>query len=100
MNICVYLKKGGRSPSVINRCTKFVSEIRVLLSEKNIGKQLAEVTDQDLANYVSMVKKDSKTKAKGYPLAKSYYYDYISNDEIRELEVSLREEQIDRIHFP
>ena len=62
----VYLKKGGRSPSAVDRCARFVSKFEVFLSEKRNGKQLAEVTDQDLVNYVSVLDKDSKTNAKGY----------------------------------
>jgi len=71
----VYLKKGGRSPSAVDRCARFVSEFEVFLSEKRNGKQLAEVTDQDLVNYVSVLDKDSKTNAKGYLWAIRYYYD-------------------------
>ena len=63
---CVYLKKDGRSPGAVNRCARFVSEFEVFLSEKRNRKQLAEVTDQDLVNYVSVLNKDSITNAKGY----------------------------------
>lgn len=96
---CIYLKKGGRSPSAVNRCARFVSEFEVYLYEIRNGKQLAEVTDQDLVDYVSILDKDSKTKAKGYLWAIRYYYDYISNDEIRDLAIRLREQRIDRNPF-
>ena len=62
---CVYLKKGGRSPGDVNLC-KIYFGIWSFLTEKRNRKQLAEVTDQDLVNYVSVLNKDSITNAKGY----------------------------------
>ena len=96
----VYLKRGGRSPSAINRCLKFVSEFEDYLHEFKNGKKLADVIDQDLMDFVSMLDNESKTKAKGYLWAIRYYYDFISNDEIRDLAVRLRSQRIDKIPFP
>lgn len=95
----VYLKKGGRSPNAINRCLRFVSDFEDYLDEFKNGKKLADVIDQDLMDFVSMLDNESKTKAKGYLWAIRYYYDYISNDEIRDLAIRLRAQRIDRSPF-
>ena len=96
---CVYLKKGGRSPNAINRCLKFVSDFEDYLHEFKNGKQLADVIDHDLMDFVSLLDQESKTKAKGYLWAIRYYYDYISNDEIRDLAIRLRAQRIERSPF-
>ena len=96
---CVYLKKGGRSPNAINRCLKFVSDFEDYLHEFKNGKQLADVIDHDLMDFVSLLDQESKTKAKGYLWAIRYYYDYISNDEIRDLAIRLRTQRIERSPF-
>ena len=95
----VYLKKGGRSPNAINRCLRLVSDFEDYLHEFKNGKKLADVFDQDLMDFVSKLDNESKTKAKGYLWAIRYYYDYISNDEIRDLAVRLRAQRIDRCPF-
>jgi predicted flap endonuclease-1-like 5' DNA nuclease len=94
-----YLKRGGRSPSAINRCFRYVTEFESYLQEHRHGKQLAEVDDQDLIEFVDWIENRSNESAKGYLWALRYYYDYLSNDEIRNFAITLREERIDRAPF-
>ena len=95
----LYLKKSGRSPSVVNRCTKFVSEFEDFLQNSRNGTQLVDVQADDLIEFVMMLDSISKTKAKGNLWAIRYYYDYISIEEIRDLAGILREERIKRKPF-
>jgi predicted flap endonuclease-1-like 5' DNA nuclease len=95
----LYLKKGGRSPSAVNRCMKFVSEFEDFLQNSRNGTQLEYVQADDLIEYVMMLDSVSKTKAKGYLWAIRYYYDFNSNEEIRDLAGILREERINRKPF-
>jgi predicted RecB family nuclease len=75
---------------------RFCSEI---LHEFKNGKQLADVIDHDLMDFVSLLDQESKTKAKGYLWAIRYYYDCISNDEIQDLAIRLRAQRIERSPF-
>lgn len=95
----LYLKKGGRSPSAVNRCMKFVSEFEDFLRNSRNGTQLVDVQADDLIEFTMMLESISKTKAKGYLWAIRYYYDYISIEEIRDLAGILREERIKRKPF-
>lgn len=60
---------------------------------------LEEASDEDLMEFVAKLDKKSKTKAKGFLWAIRYYYDYISDDEMRDLAGRLRAERIDRTPF-
>jgi len=95
----LYLKKGGGSPSAVKRCMKFVSEFEDFLQNSRNGTQLVDVTADDLIEFVMMLESNSKTKAKGYLWAIRYYYDFISNEEIRDLAGILREARIKRKPF-
>ena len=95
----LYLKKGSRSPSAVNRCIKYVSNFEDYLLETKKGKRLEEASDEDLMEFLAILDKKSTTKVKGYLWAIRYYYDYISNDEMRDLAGRLRAERIDRNPF-
>lgn len=95
----VYLQKGGRSPSATHRCLKFVSEFEDNLREYKDGKMLTEATDQDLLDFALKLDANSKTKAKGYLWAIRYYYDYVSDDDMKAYAGRLREQRIVRSPF-
>jgi predicted flap endonuclease-1-like 5' DNA nuclease len=95
----LYLEKGGRSPSAVNRCMKFVSEFENFLQDLRNQSQLEDVQADDLIEFVMMLDSVSKSKTKGYLWAIRYYYDYISIEEIRDLASILREERIKRKPF-
>jgi predicted flap endonuclease-1-like 5' DNA nuclease len=92
----LYLEKGGASPSAVNRCMIFVSEFENFLQDSRNGTQIEDVQADDLIEFVMMLDSVSKTKTKGYLWAIRYYYDYISNKQIRDLVSILREERIKR----
>lgn len=94
-----FLKRGGRSPNAMKRCVKYISEFEAYLELHCDGKQLTEVEDQDLINFVDWLETKSGSSAKGYLWAIRYYYDFISNDEIKYLATTLREMKIDRAPF-
>jgi len=60
-----YLKKGGRSPSAVNRCVKLVSEFEDFLQESRNNTLLEDVKPEDLIEFVKILDSISKTKAKG-----------------------------------
>ena len=60
---------------------------------------MTEVEDQDLINFVDWLETKSGSSAKGYLWAIRYYYDFISNDEIKYFATTLREMKIDRAPF-
>jgi site-specific recombinase XerD len=94
-----FLKRGGRSPNAMKRCVKYISEFEAYLELHCDGKQLTEVEDQDLINFVDWLETKSGSSAKGYLWAIRYYYDFISNEEIKYLATTLREMKIDRAPF-
>lgn len=94
-----YLYKGGRSTSAVNRCLQFVSEFEAFLTRSKTGVNLENVQEDDLVDFVSMLDAKPKSKSKSYLWAIRYYYDYASNDEMRILAASLREERIERKPF-
>lgn len=99
-NFETYLHRGGRSPSSIKRCIKYISEFESYLEVHRNGKKLIEVEDQDLINFVEWIETKSGSSAKGYLWAIRYYYDFVSNDEIKYLATTLREKRISRAPFP
>ena len=94
-----YLKRGGRSPSAINRCIRFTSDFENYLLVHRDGKKLAEVDDQDLIEFVDWLEKKSDLNAKGHLWALRYYFDFISNEEIKLLATTMREIRISRAPF-
>jgi hypothetical protein len=94
-----YLKRGGRTQSAVNRCIRFVSEFEDYLEESKKDKHLSEVRDEDLMDFVYLLDQESRTRAKGYLWAIRYYYDYLSNDEIRDLAGRLRAQRIKKSPF-
>ncbi len=95
----LYLKRGGRSPSAINRCINYVAEFEAFLRDSRNGKKLEDVLGDDLIEFVEILELDANSKVKGYLLAIRHYYEYISNGEICRLARLLREERIERKTF-
>ncbi len=85
-----FLKKGGRAPNVVKRCIAYVKEF-----EKHCaGKDLAQATPKDLEDFVAWIEEKPKTSAKSYLWAMRYYYEYTSNEEMRDLASQLRRQRI------
>lgn len=95
----LYLKRGGRSPSAIKRCIKYIIGFEEYLDRYRDGKKLANVEDQDLIDFVDWIERESDSGAKGYLWAIRYYYDFISNEEIIFLASKMREMRIESTPF-
>jgi hypothetical protein len=94
-----YLKRGGRSASVIERCVRQQAEFQAYLDEVYPGTSVDEATPEMLENYVSWVESEPKTSAKNHLWALRYYFDFIHADEMKSLAGELRQERIKRKPF-
>jgi hypothetical protein len=94
-----FLKRGGRSPSALERAITYVREFERYLQEYRAGKGLDEAMPEDLEAYVAWVERTPKASAKSHLWAIRYYYEYSSNDEMRRLCGALREQRIKRKPF-
>lgn len=92
----IYLEKGGRSASAVNRCIRFISGFENYLCEYKQGMKLDNIQGEDLIDFVQMLDGESKSNAQGFLWAIKFYYDYQSNPEIRDLAAILRSERIER----
>jgi hypothetical protein len=77
-----------------------VTEFEDFLFNKETRKYLDEEQGEDLVDFVFVLDIKSKTMSKGYLWAIRYYYEFVSNDEMRDLATILREERIERKPFP
>ena len=64
------------------------------------SKGLDEADTADLEAFVALIEQKPKASAKGYLWGIGYYYEYTSNEEMRNFAGILREERIDRRPFP
>lgn len=94
-----YLKRGGRSDSVIERCIRQVSDYQAYLDENYPGFNADESIPEMLESYVSWVESDPKVSAKTHLWALRYYFDFIGKDELKFLAGELRQERIQRKPF-
>jgi hypothetical protein len=99
-NFRVFLKKGGRSKSAMDRCIRYVQEFEGYLEDRPGNKTLQNATFQDLEDFVDWIERESKVSAKGHLWGLAYYFDYSSNEEMRRLAGILREQRIKRSPFP
>lgn len=95
-----FLKRGGRSQGAQNRVIKYVKDFERFLQERRAVKGLDEAGPQDLEAYVLSVQKVPKASAKTHLWALRYYYQYTSNEEMRNLAGQLRQQRIRRKPFP
>jgi hypothetical protein len=94
-----FLKKGGKSESAEERVVTYVKEFESYLNE-HCRKGLNEADIEDLEAFVAWVEQKPKVSAKGYLWGIGYYYEYISNEDMRHLTGILRGQRIDRRPFP
>ncbi|MGD8245148.1 MAG: DUF4332 domain-containing protein [Anaerolineae bacterium] len=93
-----FLKRGGRSSSAVRRVIRYVGEFSRYLEDR-FGKGLDEATPEDLEAFVAAVEREPKACAKGHLWGIRYYYEYVPNEEMRQLAGVLREERIERRPF-
>ena len=94
-----YLKRGGRSPSAVQRAVNFVEDYETYLKESKNGKGLDQADEEDLADYVTSVESEPKTFAKLHLWAIRYYYTFTENEHMAYFAGILRQERIQRTPF-
>jgi hypothetical protein len=95
-----FLKRGGRSPSAVQRCMAYVDEFEQYLQEQAGGKALEAAGLDELDGFVEWIEQEPKASAKGHLWALRYYYDYASDKAVRDHASALRQERIQRKPFP
>ena len=95
----VFLKRGGRSQSALDRCAAYVKEFEQYLQAHRGEKDLDEAGLDDLEDFVAWIERRPKTSAKTHLWAIRYYYDYTSNEDLRSLAGVLRGERVTRTPF-
>jgi hypothetical protein len=95
-----FLKRGGRSPSAIKRCLRMAGEFEGYLQQHREGRRLDEAEPEDLEAFVVWIEREPKASAKTYLWALRYCFEFIENEELRQLAGLLREQRIKRNPFP
>ena len=96
----MYLKKGGRSVSAINRCIHHVSIFEDFLRDSRQGTGINYAELEDLSEFIRIADRDSKLNSKTLLWAIGYYYNYTGNFEMSNIARTMREERIIRKPFP
>jgi hypothetical protein len=92
-----HLKRGGRSPSAIKQCLAYAAEFERFLQER--GSELDGARPDDLVAFVGRIESEPKASAKKHLWALRYYYEFASNDRMRQLAGELRQGRIKRRPF-
>lgn len=94
------MKQGGRSQSAAKRIVVQVAEYERYLREERGCKEFDKASPEDLKAFVSYIEEKRKGSAKKYLHSIRYYYDYASNEEMRNLAGRLRKQRITQTPFP
>ncbi|MHA1934330.1 MAG: DUF4332 domain-containing protein [Candidatus Thorarchaeota archaeon] len=94
-----FLKRGGRSKSVADRVIRFVDEFESYLKDHRKGKSLEEADTQDLEGFVLWFEEGTKKSANTQLWGLKYYFEFTSNDSLKNLAGKLREKKIKRTPF-
>jgi hypothetical protein len=94
-----FLRRGGRSQSAIERCVKFVRDFEAYLRAQGLDGGLDEATAEDVDAYVEWVESVPKASAKTHLWALRYYFEFVSNAEMRDRAGQLRQARIKRRPF-
>ena len=94
-----FLKRGGRSASVAQRCVRCVRDFKEYLLKFSGGRGLEEASSEDLESFVKWIERKPKASAKTHLWALKYYFKYVSNEEMRKHAGVLREERIKKKVF-
>lgn len=85
---------------MIQRITTQLTEYERFLREERVGKELDKALPEDLEAFILYVEKKKTCSAKAYLHSIRYYYEYTSNEEMRNLAGRLRRQRIARKAFP
>lgn len=94
-----FLKRGGRSPSVLKRVIGLVGEFEAFLQESQTAAGLDTANPEDLTAFVESVEQAPKNSAKTHLWALTYYYDYTGRTELLNAARQLRRQRIERVPF-
>jgi hypothetical protein len=94
-----YLKKAGRSDSASSRCIRCVSEFEKFIDENCDGRDLVDVSGEDLDRFVEWVDGQPESATKTYLWALRYYFQYTADEELSRYCSLLREQRIKRTPF-
>jgi len=89
-----FLKRGGRSPTAAKRVIAQVLAYEQYLREERNHKELDRASPADLETFVSHIEEKKKGTAKKYLHSIRYYYEFTSNNEMRNLAAKLRKQRI------
>ena len=95
-----FLKRGGRSPSVVERCINHARDFEAFLRDHRKVRSIDEATDPDIEAYVEWVERSPKASAKTHLWALRHYFQYASMGEQSALVTRLRQDRIKRTPFP
>jgi hypothetical protein len=95
----VFLRRGGRSASAIERCLRLVSSFENYLNSSRKGTDLDGIGTDEMIEYIHSMDDESKSRSKATLWALNYYYQFSGNTEMSELAGLLREERMDRKPF-
>jgi hypothetical protein len=90
-----FMKKNRRSENTIKRCVEFIKAFESYLTNFKGGKALEEASRENLKDFALWLETESKSANK-YLWGIGYYYEYISNPEIRRAVGELRGKKIKR----
>ena len=88
-----FLKRGGRSPSAINRYSHHVRAFEAFLSE-HMGKSLEDANPHDLEAFVDWIEAEPGASVKIPLWALRHYFQYASDDGLRARATDLRQARI------
>jgi hypothetical protein len=95
-----FLKRGGRSQSVVERVTAQVAEFKRYLREERGCTELDKATIEDLEAFALYAEERRAGSSRKYLHSIRYYYDHASNEEMRNLAGRLRKQRITQTPFP
>lgn len=95
-----FLKQGGRSSSAAKRVIAQVLAYEEYLREQRSSKELDRASPEDLEAFVSHIEEKKKGAARKHLHSIRYYYEYTSNNDMRNLASKLRKQRIKQAPFP
>jgi hypothetical protein len=93
-----YLRRGGRSPSAVKRCVRYVQEFDQYLQQQ--GRTLDLAGPEELSAFVSRLEGAPGVSAKTHLWALRYFYAFSSDQEMSRLAAELRRSRITRKSLP
>ena len=94
-----FLKRSGRSKSAVDRVVRFVESFKNYLKDHRKGKSLEKANVQDLESFVGWYEESTEKSANTHLWGLKYYFEFTSNDDMKNLAGKLREKRIKRTPF-